>query len=150
MISEIILKCIISGKSVIATHSFLIYQHHYFTKSRMSFSGNLPFHRSRLYLYSGVVYLVLIIPETIWLFSSFNPVKALGLLYFGLSTALLFRSILYATGLKMIKYLQWIFSLYILLVMLILFNFYWSIIFLNSIISFNIFYLKYYNQRQDP
>lgn len=133
--------------AVILAHAVLIFQEHRFNETYMSFSRNLPLSRGRLYIGFVGIYLILLLPESIWISTKFSPEIAISLLLFGFSIALLFRNLLYWLGLNMQKYLKWVCGLFFLFQFLIMYDFQWSIILLNFLLSFSIFYKYYYQYR---
>lgn len=130
--------------AVITAHSFLVFNDHSFENTYLGFSRNLPYSRGRLFFNSAGVYVLLLFPETIWLFSRFNPLIATELLLLGISTVMLFRSLLYWIGQDMDKYLQWIMGLFIVLFWIILFRLIWFLIPLNLFVAWLLFYNNYY------
>ncbi|MEN0053490.1 MAG: hypothetical protein AAGC65_07460 [Mucilaginibacter sp.] len=130
--------------AVITAHIVLIFEERRFEETFLSFSRNLPYSRFRLFLNFVGVYFLLLLPESIWLFSRFNPLMALQLLLAGLSIAMLFHSLLYWFGLNMDRYLQWILGLFIVLFWIIMFHLLWLLIPLNFMIAFLFFYYNYY------
>jgi hypothetical protein len=130
--------------AVITAHVVLIFEERRFEETLLGFSRNLPYNRLQLFLnFIGVCFLLLL-PESIWLFSRFNPLMALQLLLAGLSIAMLFHSLLYWFGLNMDKYIQWILGLFIVLFWVIMFHLLWLLIPLNFTIAFLFFYYNYY------
>ena len=131
--------------AVITAHVVLIFEARRFEETRLCFSRNLPYSRWQLFLNFAGVYLFLLLPESVWLFSRFSPLLALELFLSGLSTALLFHSILYWFGLNMDKYLQWILGLFIVLFWIIMFHLLWVLIPLNLGVGYLFFYFNYYS-----
>jgi hypothetical protein len=130
--------------AIIIAHTVLIFEDHRFEDTYLSFVRNLPYTRGRLFVNNMVVYGVILLPEAVWLFSRFTPVTAVELMSFAISTALLFHSILYWLGLDMEKYLQWVFSIFIMIFIVILYHLMWLLIGLNLLISFIVFFRNYY------
>ncbi|MDN5289330.1 MAG: hypothetical protein JWR38_5604 [Mucilaginibacter sp.] len=130
--------------AVITAHTILIFEERRFEETLLSFSRNLPFSRFNLFLNFIGVYFFLLLPESVWLFSRFQPLMALELLLAGLSIVLLFHSLLYWFGLNMDKYLQWIFGLFMVLFWVIMFHLLWLLIPLNLVIAYLLFYNNYY------
>ncbi|WP_183560023.1 hypothetical protein [Mucilaginibacter sp. SP1R1] len=131
--------------AVITAHVVLIFEERRFEETRLSFSRNLPYSRFRIFVNFIGVYFVLLLPEAVWLFSRFNPLMAMELLAAGLSTALLFHSLLYWFGLNMEKYIQWILGLFMVLFWIIMFHLLWVLIPLNLVIAYLFFYTNYYS-----
>lgn len=129
---------------IVTAHSLLIYQQHHFEQTYLSTVRNLPLSRVNLYLYNIAAYLILLSPEIIWIFITFNLSFAVALLLLMISLIELFNSVLYKYGVTMRKYLPSIFSLFFGLFLAILFGLIWLMIPLLVISSFLIFYFNYY------
>jgi len=130
--------------SIVTAHTVLIYRYHNFENTYLAFARNMPYTFVQCFINIGIVYLLLLLPEAIWLFSRFNPVPATTLIVLGLSITLLFHSLIYAIGLTMDKYLQWVLGLFIILFWLVMFNLMWVLSIFCLLISFGIFYRGYY------
>ncbi len=130
--------------AVITAHVVVIFEQRRFEETRLSFLRNLPYSRAQLFANFVGVYFLLLLPETVWLFSRFSPLMAIGLLLTGLSTAMLFHSLLYWFGLNMDKYIQYILALFMVLFWVIMFHLLWVLIPLNLMVAFLIFYFNYY------
>jgi hypothetical protein len=130
--------------AVITAHIVLIFEERRFEETKLSFARNLPYSRLRLFLNFAGVYFFLLLPESVWLFSRFNPLIALELLLAGLSIALLFHSLLYWFGLNMDKYLQWILGIFMVMFWVIMFRLLWVLIPLNLVVAYLLFYNNYY------
>ncbi|QEM10407.1 hypothetical protein [Mucilaginibacter rubeus] len=130
--------------AVVTAHIVLIFEERKFEENALSFSRNLPYSRKRRFLNFIGVYFVLLLPESIWLFSRFNPLMAIELLFLALSVAMLFHGLLYWFGLNMDKYLQWILGLFIVLFWIIMFKLLWILVPLNIAIAYWLFYHNYY------
>ncbi len=131
--------------AVTTAHVVLIFEARRFEETRLSFSRNLPYSRLNLFLNFVGVYFFLLLPECIWLFSRFNPLIAAELLLAGLSTIMLFHSLLYWFGLNMDKYIQWVLGLFVVLFWVIMFRLLWALIPLNLGIAYSFFYFNYYS-----
>ncbi|PIQ20859.1 MAG: hypothetical protein COW65_12540 [Cytophagales bacterium CG18_big_fil_WC_8_21_14_2_50_42_9] len=130
--------------TVITAHTILIYQEHRFKEIYMGFSRNLPYRRRKLLADYIFLFILLLLPESIWLLVHYKVLPATGLFLFGLSTALLFCSLLYWLGLNMRKYLRWVGGLFLLFLLLIMFGCLWFLVFLNLGVAFLLFYRNYY------
>jgi hypothetical protein len=130
--------------AVVTAHIVLIFEERKFEENGLGFSRHLPYSRQRLFLNFTGVYFFLLIPESVWLFSRFNPLMATELLLLALSTAMLFHCLLYWFGLNMDKYLQWILGLFIILFWIIMFKLLWVLVPLNLGIAYWLFYSNYY------
>ncbi len=100
---------------IVTIHSFLIYQSSYFQEQKLSLMRNLPVGRFQLFISFAIIWFLITIPETLWLFSVFPLWIALYCIFTGLSIALLFKSLPLLTGLRIFRYLIWIFALFVLL-----------------------------------
>ncbi|WP_222931569.1 hypothetical protein, partial [Xanthovirga aplysinae] len=90
-------------------------------------------------------YFFLLLPEIIWVAFNFNVGIALGIILFGLNTALLFHSLLYWINSKGSKeYLQWVFGLFCLFFILIMFKLLWLLLILSLAIALRILHQNYY------
>jgi len=130
--------------TVITAHTILIYQEHRFKEIYMGFSRNLPYRRRKLLVDYIFLFILLLLPESIWLLVHYKVLPATGLFLFGLSTALLFCSLLYWFGLNMQKYLRWVGGLFLLFLLLIMFGCLWLLVPLNLGVAFLLFYRNYY------
>ncbi|MDO3641059.1 hypothetical protein [Mucilaginibacter sp. L3T2-6] len=94
-----------------------------------------------------MVYIVLLLPEIIWLFSRFSPVTAIELLLAAIGTLMLFHCLLYYIGLDMEKYMLWVFFLFVVVFWMILFRLLWVTAVVNTGMEFATFYGRYYKQK---
>lgn len=133
--------------AVVVLHSFLIYKEYYFKESYLSISRNLPYKRIKLFFNFSFVFMLLIAPEVVWFFINYTITTAFTVLFTGLSTALLFRSLLYAIGLKIYRYLLWVFCLFVVMFYMIMFGVLSLLTGLNLIVAFFIFYNYYYRPK---
>ncbi|AYL95518.1 hypothetical protein [Mucilaginibacter celer] len=134
--------------ALITAHIVLVFEAKKFEEGKLIFSRNLPYSRLSLFLNFIGVNLVLLIPEAVWLFARFSPLMAAELLLMGLSTIMLFHSLLYWFGLNMDKYLQWALGLFIVLFWVIMFNLLWLLAPANLAIAYLLFYNNY--RSRDP
>lgn len=130
--------------SIAIAHSVIIFEERRFEDTYLSFVRGLPLTRLRLFGGFALVYLVLLLPEGIWLFSRFSPLLAAELLVFGLSIVLLLHSLLYWLGLNMDKYLPYVLGLFMVLFWVILFKQIAALVLINVAIGFLVFYYNYY------
>ncbi|HVW96301.1 MAG TPA: hypothetical protein VHA56_10080 [Mucilaginibacter sp.] len=133
--------------AVATAHVRLVFEERVFEEKWLSFTRNLPY--SRLQIFGGIVlaYLIIMFPETIWLFSRFSPLVALGLLATGISTVMLFHCLLYYIGLDMEKYMLRVFFLFVLIFWMILFKLIWIAALLTAGLAWLLFYKNYYEQQ---
>jgi hypothetical protein len=129
---------------VVTAHSLIIYQNYRFEETYLSFSRNLPYSRLKRYINVLCVYLLLLLPEFIWLFSGFNLPTAIKSMFLGLSVAVLFHTMLYWRGLKMNIYLRNVFLLFFVFFLTILFNGVDLLILLNFLLAVRLLYRHYY------
>lgn len=129
---------------IVIAHAILIYQQHKFEHTSLSFSRNFPYSRRYLYFSYIITWALLLLPESIWLFTNYNLVAAAGLFVLALSIIMLFHSLLYRIGPVMNKYLPWLLGLFLLLFWMIMFGFTGLLAPLNFIVSFMLFYNNYY------
>ncbi len=129
--------------AVILSHAVLIFQSHEFETNFLKFARNFPYSRQRAFMNIACLYLILMLPEIIWIFATNDFPGAVEITLLGMSFALLFRTILYKLGLKMAVYLQYAFSLFIVSSLFLLFGLIWPVIILNLIISSLLFYRSY-------
>jgi hypothetical protein len=132
--------------AVVTAHAVLIFEDRRFGETRLSFGRNIPFARSALFAGDALVYFALLLPENIWLFTRFEPVLALQLLLFGITAALLLKSLLYRIGLDMEVYLQWVLGLFIVLFWIVMFKLLWLLGVINLWVAFALFYNSYYRE----
>lgn len=135
--------------AVVTAHIRLIFEERSFEEKWLSFTRNLPYSRPKLFTSFALVYLILMLPECIWLFSRFNPLIAAELLFAGISIAMLFHSLLYYIGLDMEKYMLWIFFLFVAIFWMILFKLLWITAAVNMAVAFGVFYGRYYRVREE-
>jgi hypothetical protein len=130
--------------AIATAHAAVIFEERKFEETYLIFARGLPHTRLRLFDGFALVYLVLLLPEGIWLFSRFSPLLAIELLAFGLSIVLLFHSLLYWMGLNMDKYLQYVMGLFIVLFWIILYRQIGALVVLNIVVAYMFFYNNYY------
>ena len=132
--------------AIVTTHSFLIYQSNYFQENKFRLLRNLPIGRFQRFISFSMIWVLLTIPETLWLFSTFPLWTALYSVFTGLSIALLFNSLPLLTGLRVFRYLIWVFAFFVLL-------FYGLVCGGSNLIAFvclTIAYLIFFNRYYKP
>jgi hypothetical protein len=132
---------------IVMTHSILLYQSYRFENSYLSFVRNFPFSKTKICSEWALMYLLLTLPENIWLLARLDVGIGVALVLFNVSTGMLIRSLLYFLGLDMRKYLYWVFYLLSLLFVAILLKLIWLLVLVNLVASFIIFNRNYYQQR---
>ncbi|MDP9078508.1 MAG: hypothetical protein M3O71_13840 [Bacteroidota bacterium] len=135
--------------AIVMAHSILIYQQHRFALVYLSITRNFPYSLGKLYAQYVLTYLILLLPECIWLFISFKFFMAIGLLAMLTGIAMLFHCILYRIGLVMNKYLPWLLGLFFAISLVILFGLMWWLVPVCFGISFGLFYVNYYKEELD-
>ena len=135
----------ISVLGIITAHSILIFERQRFETVRTSFARNLPYTILQIYCGFAAMYLILLLPESVWLFSRFNPGVAFLLLLMSISFAMLLHGLLYTHGFNMRKYLQWVMALFIIVFWLILFKLSFWLVLINPVIAWLLFHKNYYH-----
>jgi hypothetical protein len=130
--------------TAVAGHLYLIYQEHRFEVMTLAFSRNFPYSRNRHFLYIVLRYLLLLLPEMIFLFIMEPPLMAMLLLLYAISVMLCFRGLLYWLGLNMNSYLPLVFAVYILLFWLIMYGYLWQSAGMMLLLAYGLFYYRYY------
>lgn len=133
--------------AIIIAHALIIYQHRVFEEKYMIFSRNLPYSNISRFVNYIKTYFALLIPETIWLFSRFNPLIAFELLLAGLSIAILLHCLLYRISIDMDKYLQWIMFVFVVIFWMILYKLLLPLVGINLLIAFLLFWFNFYGDR---
>jgi hypothetical protein len=131
---------------LITTHSILIYNEYRFTETSLYFSHNFPYSKNKLFLGFSANYLILMLPELLWLTSKYNAIKVVCIICMGLSLLLLFRSLLYWLGLDIKKFLFYVFLLFNVFFLVILYKGIWFLPPVNFLIAYFIFTNNYSNQ----
>ncbi|MEJ7559284.1 MAG: hypothetical protein WKF66_13320 [Pedobacter sp.] len=131
---------------VVTAHSVLIYNEHRFTETSLYFSHNLPYSRNRLFIGFSANYLVLMLPELLWFMTNYHLIVLMGVVCFGLSVILLFRSLMYLLGLDIKKFMFYVFLLFNVFFLAIVYHVVWYVIPINLAIAYLIFTRNYLNQ----
>ena len=137
----------IAGMSILAiviSHSVLFYQSNEFEITYLRFSRNFPHSKVKILIHFILLYFLLILPETIWLFFMYDPFIGLQVSILGLSIALLIRSVLYGLSREMGRYLQIVFGVLILIALGIMFGWMGWLIVTNLALAFFVFNQCYY------
>ena len=132
---------------VVVSHSFLIYQSYQFEYEYLSFTRNFPTRKIKIYTLWVLTYLLLTLPETMWLVVAFPPKTLLFFLLFSVGTYMIFRSILYTSTLEMKKYLYTIFLLFVVAYLVILYGYFVHLSVFNFLLSILIFEVDYFKQK---
>jgi hypothetical protein len=132
---------------IITTHVILIYQSYRFEESYLSFSRNFPYSRAKIYFNWTATYLLLTLPENVWILSTFDSEISFVLLIFNLGTGMLFRNLLYIVNLNIRKFIYCVFFIFNLFFIIILLKLFWLLIPLNVLISVIMFDRNYYRPK---
>ncbi|KAA8477173.1 hypothetical protein BDE36_2951 [Arcticibacter tournemirensis] len=131
--------------SIAISHSYLLIRQHQFLEEYFSLDRNLPQPRFQRFLWFVFEWLLLVIPEIVWLFYSFDGIVAGESLLLSIGLALLLRCILYLGKIPIKRYYQMVFILYFVFLILILYEQTLPLAVLAGTGAFVIFYKKYYN-----
>jgi hypothetical protein len=131
---------------IVTTHSVLIYNEYRFTETSLYFSHNFPFSKHRLFIGYCANYLVLMLPELLWFITNYKFIVVLGIVCFGLSLVLLFRSVMYLLGLDIKRFMFVVFLLFNLFFLAILYQIVWYLLPVNLLIAYVLFIRNYLNQ----
>ena len=130
--------------TAVAGHLYLIYQEHRFEVMTLAFSRNFPYSRNRHFLYMTLRYVLLFLPEIIFMAITAPSLMTVLLLAYAISVMLFFRTLLYWLGLNMNVYLPVVFAVYIALFWLIMYGCLWQSAGILLLLSYGLFYARYY------
>jgi len=130
----------------VMAHALLLYQSYRFEHAALRFSLNFPYRKIQVYASWGLTYVLLTLPEILWLFTRFDAGLASGLLLFSVSAGLLFRSMLYRTALEVKKFIFAVFYFFILSFAAIILKLLWPLVIVTLASSWIIFQKYYYKQ----
>ena len=126
----------------------LIYNHRRFDDLYLSLLPQLPVPVWKRYLQTGLLYLVLLLPESILLaykvWQQAAPAHLIMLVVTGVSVLMLLRSLLYFPRMDQDRYFRWVLIIIVGLLFLGLARLYWYGIILLQIPAYTIFYNRYY------
>lgn len=125
-------------------HAVIIFEERTFEETYLTIARNLPYRRIAVFFGFIAVYLLLLLPEIVWLFMRFQPLFAIQLLLLALSIMMLFHAMLYYIGLDMEKYMTRILALFMIIFWVIMFRAIGGSIAVNLIAGFLLFYFNYY------
>ena len=128
-------------------HLVVLYQWQQFENLYLSFLPNLPWSRCKRYGHALLAYLLLTLPETIWILTQPDLRTALGLLVLHVSVAMLLRSYLYVISLSMAKFVTAAFYGFIVLFLAIVSGWMWWLTPAVAVLSVALFYQAYYSRR---
>jgi|GEM_PF-555481 len=129
------------------THCVLLYRAYRFENQYLSFIRNFPYSKLNRYLALIAGYIIITLPESIWVVL-LNTTIAPMLLLINISLGITIRCIPYRTGFDMQRFLTYTFLLFILLFIGTLFNTQWIFIAICYLLSSIIFYGYYDKQDQ--
>ncbi|PWV50827.1 hypothetical protein [Chitinophaga sp. S165] len=126
----------------------LIYNHRRFDDLYLSLLPQLPVQMWKRYLQTGLLYLVLLLPESILLtyriWEQTTPAHIIMLVATGVSVLLLLRSLLYFPQMDQDRYFRWVLIIIVVLLFMGLAHLYWYGIILLQVPALTIFYNRYY------
>jgi hypothetical protein len=137
----------VAGMAVLAiavAHAVMVFQAQQFEHTYLSLARNFPYSQTKRYTYALLSYVILLLPEVIWLLSRFEFVLAVQLLLMALSMLALLHALIYYIGLNMDRYLQWVMGLFIVLFWVMMFKLIPALIIGNLAMSYLICYRYYY------
>ncbi len=129
-----------------SAHAILAYQDYAFTETYLGFTLHLP--HKRLFVYLNVIYsyILLLLPELVWFLFAFSFPLALKLIGLSLSGILFIRVSLCLPSVNMRSFIKLVFGWFFISTMLLLYDYGWYLITINSITSFIVYYLNYYKK----
>jgi len=136
----------IIGLGMVIAHAILVYQSHQFSE-RLTFLKNFPKKRMEVYGQITLQYLLLLLPETIWVFAAWGMFDGLWLLLFMVSLTMLLRSYLYFNGTTMVPYLRFVLLVLTASFIVILSGAVAWLVIINTVISYAWFYRGYYRSQ---
>lgn len=131
---------------IVLAHVILTYQERIFNRRFLSFIGNFPFSKEKMFFGFCLNYLVLLLPEMCWLFTNFNTLTAINLILFIFSIILLFRSLLLLNTMQIKRFLVVVFCLFFAFYFFILFGFGLILIPINIAFAWALFKRNYLNE----
>lgn len=130
--------------AIVIAHVAIVFEERVFEETYLCFGRNLPYGRAGLFGGFVLVYLAMLLPEIIWLFTRFDPIFAIKLTLFALSAIMLFHSLLYRIGLIMDIYMQWVLGLFMLIFWIVMFKAMLLATLMCIAAAFVLFYFNYY------
>ncbi|MBT1689560.1 hypothetical protein [Dawidia soli] len=128
-------------------HLVVLYQWQQFENTYLSVLPNLPWPRWRRYGHTLLAYLLLTLPETIWILTQGDLSTAAGLAALNLAMGMLLRSYLYRMPLSMAKFVTAAFYGFMILFLVILFGGMWWAAPVMLAASAILFYQRYYTYK---
>ncbi|OKS86655.1 hypothetical protein RG47T_2111 [Mucilaginibacter polytrichastri] len=130
--------------AIVVAHVAIVFEERVFEETFLRFGRNLPYNRASLFGGFILVYLVMLLPEIIWLYTRFDPLLATQLTVFALCAIMLFHSLLYRIGLTMDVYMQWVLGLFMIIFWIVMFKAILLATMLCVVVAFLLFYNNYY------
>jgi hypothetical protein len=132
----------------VLAQSVLVYNHRRFEDLYLSMVPQLPIPLWKRYLQMGVLYLLLVVPESsLLIYKTWQLATSLhwGMLVMtGLSLLMLFRSLLYLPRIDQDKYFRWVLIIVVVILFMGLAGLYWYGILLLQAMALFIFRYRYY------
>ncbi|MCX2495043.1 hypothetical protein OQX63_16245 [Pedobacter sp. PF22-3] len=133
---------------IVVAHAVLIYQEKIFNDRYLAFLSNFPFAKLKMFFSFCLNYLILLLPEICWLFTSYNILTAFELTAFAFSAVLLFRSFLLLNGIRVKGFLIGVFCLFFLFYVCIMFGLGLMLIPVNTIVAWVLYRRNYLNDNR--
>jgi len=131
---------------LITAHAIIIYKEYGFNEHFLYFSHNFPFSKIKMFLGPCLNYAVILFPEILWLVTTQRFDHCGLIILLGFAILLLYRSIMYAIGNNMKRFLFWIFLIFNILFLGFLYTIIWYFVPMMLIISYLIFSRNYSNE----
>lgn len=125
------------------SHAYLVLEIRKFEETYFKLFRNLPYTLFQRFGFTVITYLLLLIPESIWLFTRFNFFDFIPLVLFLISVPVLFHCFILIVRFDTELYLKSLFGAFISLYLMIMFGFLYAIAVMVIILSIVIFYKKY-------
>lgn len=133
---------------VAAAHSFMIYNSYRFERSALSFALNPPYSKTRIYFSLLTCYSVLLIPECLWLITTFELMDGLLSAALILTMLMVYKNFLYMISGDVKLFLRFVFYSFLFLFFAILLKLVLIVILLNAVLSILVLSRFYYKQRE--
>ena len=130
--------------SVVLAHIVLVYQEYNFNETYLSLAYNFPINKLQAFYSYLLNYLLLLLPEIVWICTFFSFPVACQLVLLVFSLLALFRSSTYWIGLNVKRYLKFVFLISAIFFLGILFGYIWILIIVSQIIAYFIFARNYF------
>ncbi|WP_339071045.1 hypothetical protein [Chitinophaga sp. 212800008-4] len=131
---------------IVMAHAVLIFQEQQFEQYYLGFLRNFPYSRARIFVYSLLTHVILLLPELSWLLFSFRFPNSILLFLSALGYTQLLRSICYYYGDHMRKYLLTVFLLFGGLFWSIMYNGIYWLLPVSFAAAYLLFYRRYFKQ----